>query len=137
MHPPNAMIDVVWSFDRVLLVISVLIGNQYCQKLCTLGANTLGMPNDYKSLEDAIKSFLEIHGLDEQAAIQRVISRWPELMGAPIEQQTEKLWFRAGIFYVKMNSPVWKHELHIGREKIRQLLNDQMGKEIIREVRII
>lgn len=95
------------------------------------------MSRDYKSLEDAIKSFLEIHGLDEQAAIQDVITRWPELMGAPIQQQTEKLWFRAGIFYVRMSSPVWKNELHMGREKLRQMLNEQMGKEIIREVRII
>lgn len=95
------------------------------------------MSEHYKSLGDAIKSFLEIHGLDEEAEIQAVIGRWPELMGSPIEQATEKLWFRAGVFYVKMNSPVWKHELQMGREKIRKLLNEQMGKEIIREVRIV
>ena len=95
------------------------------------------MSHDYKSLGDAIRSFLEIHGLDEQAAIQQVIARWPELMGAPIAQNTGKLWFRAGVFYVKMESPVWKHELQMGREKIRTMLNGEMGKEIIREVRIV
>ncbi|MDP5170452.1 MAG: DUF721 domain-containing protein [Bacteroidia bacterium] len=95
------------------------------------------MSKPYQSLGDAIKSFLEIHGLDEEAAIQQVIANWESLMGKPIAQVTEKIWFKGGIFFVRIASPVWKSELQLSREKIRTMLNEQMGKEIVREVRLV
>lgn len=95
------------------------------------------MEQQPQSLEDAIKAFLEHHGLSEEAAIQELISRWDQVMGKPIAQATEKVWFRAGVLYVRLNSPVWKSELQMGRSKLRTMLNEQMGQEIIREVKIV
>lgn len=94
------------------------------------------MSQPYQSLSDAIKAFLEIHGLEDEVAIQRLINDWERIMGKQIAQRTTRLSFKNGIFFVTLDSPVWKNELQLGREKIRELLNREIGKELIKEVRL-
>lgn len=92
--------------------------------------------NSYLPLGEAIDAFLRKHGLREQAKMQQLIAQWPTLMGNAIAHNTEKMWFNKGTFYVKMKSPVWKQELGMARNRIRQMLNQQLKEEIIQEVRI-
>lgn len=92
--------------------------------------------SNYMDLGEAIRAFLAKHGLQDEADIQQVIAEWETLMGKPIAQATEKMWFNKGIFYIKIKSPVWKNELQMARMKIRTLLNEKIGRELIEEVRI-
>jgi predicted nucleic acid-binding Zn ribbon protein len=92
--------------------------------------------SNYMDLGEAIRAFLAKHGLQDEADIQQVIAEWETLMGKPIAQATEKMWFNKGIFYIKIKSPVWKNELQMARIKIRTLLNEKIGRELIEEVRI-
>jgi len=92
---------------------------------------------DYLSLGDAINAFLRKHGLQHKAAIQKVIMNWEVLMGKPIAQATEKIWFDRGILYVKMNSPVWRSELQMARKKIAEVVNREAKDNIVAEVKII
>lgn len=90
----------------------------------------------YLSLGDAIQQFLAKHGLQDTAKVQEVISQWDVFMGKPIAANTEKLWFKDGILYIKMSSPIWKNELSLARNKIRQMVNAQIKQELVKEVRI-
>ena len=90
----------------------------------------------YMSLGDAIDAFLKKHGLKDEADIQQVINDWEKLMGKPIAQATEKMWFNKGVFYIKIKSPVWKQELQMARLKIKGLVNEQIGRELVEEVRV-
>ncbi len=92
--------------------------------------------NNYLSLGEAIEKFLERHGLKETAKIQEVLARWENLMGKPIAGNTEKIWFNKGTLYIKMKSPIWKNELLLARNKIRQMMNDQLKADIIKEVKV-
>jgi predicted nucleic acid-binding Zn ribbon protein len=88
------------------------------------------------SLGEAIESYLDSRGLKEQALVERVITEWPRIMGAAIAENTEKLWFHGGIFYVKIGSPVWKNELSLAKSKIKDMLNKELGGSLVSEVRI-
>ena len=90
----------------------------------------------YLSLGEAIEAFLEKHGLKDDVKIQRVITDWERLMGTPIAQNTEKIWFNKGILYIKVISPVWKNELQMARQKIRETVNREVRAEIVKEVRV-
>ena len=91
----------------------------------------------YLSLGEAIKAFLEKNGLTETAEIQRVMGDWERLMGAPIAQNTEKLWFKGGVLFVKVSSPIWKNELQMARQKIKDTLNAELSIALIEEVKIV
>lgn len=88
------------------------------------------------SLGEAIESYLDSRGLKEQALVERVITDWPRIMGKAIAENTEKLWFRDGVFYVKISNPVWKNELTMAKSKIKEMLNKELGGELVKEVRI-
>lgn len=88
------------------------------------------------SMGEAIQAFLKKNGLEEKSLIQGVIGNWGTLMGRPIKENTERIWYRDGVLYVKMNNPVWRNELNLGRSKIRDMLNKEMGKDLITQVKI-
>lgn len=89
------------------------------------------------SIGEAIEAFLEERGLKNQAAAERVITYWPQVVGHAIAENTESLWFREGVFYVRMRHPMWKNELSMAKSKLRELLNRAAGSEVVQEVRIL
>ena len=88
------------------------------------------------SIGEAIQAYLKERGLASDVAIQNVIGAWPRIMGQAIAENTERTWFQSGIFYIKMRNPVWKNELSMARSKIREILNREMGQDLIEEGRI-
>ena len=88
------------------------------------------------SIGEAIEAYLKERGLTSDVAIQKVLNSWPRIMGNAIAENTEKAWFNNGIFYLKMRTPVWKNELAMARSKIREMLNREIGSELIKEVRV-
>lgn len=89
------------------------------------------------NLGEAIAFFLETHGLRDQADMRRIIAQWENLMGKPIANHTEKLHFSEGILWAHINSPIWRNELSLCKLKIRDMINRQIGREVVKEVRIM
>ena len=89
------------------------------------------------SVGEAIQFYLKQNGLTEKVDVERVISEWPKIMGKAIAENTEQLWFRSGVFYVKMKTPIWKNELSLGKSKIKDFLNQEIGHDLIQEVKVI
>ncbi|MDW3651350.1 MAG: DUF721 domain-containing protein [Bacteroidia bacterium] len=95
------------------------------------------MADKYMSLGEAIQAFLDTHGIKDQTSVQTVINEWEQIMGKPIAQNTEKMWFNRNTLYIKMKSPVWRNELQMARLKIKKIVNEKMKKELIKEVKIM
>ena len=88
------------------------------------------------SIGEAIQAYLKERGISSDVAVQQVLDAWPRIMGNAIAENTEKAWFNSGIFYIKMRTPVWKNELSMARSKIKEILNREIGEDLIREVRV-
>lgn len=90
----------------------------------------------YLSLGEAIQAYLAKHNLTDDVLVQKVISDWSKLMGKPIAQQTEKIWYKDGVLYIKMSSPVWKNELQLARMKIKEVVNRHADRNLVVDVKI-
>ena len=97
----------------------------------------MAMRRNDMSLGEAIEFYLQSNGLKEKVQVEQLIMDWPRIMGKAIADHTEHLWFRAGIFYVRMKNPVWKTELGFAKSKIKDILNKELGTEMIEEVKIL
>ena len=95
------------------------------------------MADKYMSLGEAIQAFLDRHGIQDQTSVQTVINEWEQIMGKPIAQNTEKMWFNKNTLYIKMKSSVWRNELQMARLKIKHIVNEKMKKELIEDVKIM
>jgi predicted nucleic acid-binding Zn ribbon protein len=59
---------------------------------------------------------------------------WEAEMGRMIATYTRSLTLKNRVLYVVIESASLRSELHFGRDKIRQKLNDAIGEEFLSEV---
>jgi len=89
--------------------------------------------NDY-SLAEAMQAMLKEYRLGSQLNEMRVKTLWADLMGKTINTYTSQIAVRKGVLYISISSAALRHELSYGKDKIRDLLNAELGEEYIKEV---
>ena len=63
-----------------------------------------------------------------------VVEAWATLMGNGVNSYTKNVALRNNILYVELTSAVLREELSYGKNKIIQMINDELGKDVVREV---
>ncbi len=64
----------------------------------------------------------------------RVNEIWFELMGTNIANYTEKIALKGNTLFVSLNNAALRDELSYGKEKIIQMMNEQLGKTVIEKI---
>lgn len=90
--------------------------------------------NDNKSLSEALKDFVSSNKL--QTGLDKVNVRevWNARMGPAIEKYTTSIKLDGSTLYVQLSSSVLREELSYGKEKIIKLLNEELGKDLIKKL---
>ena len=89
-----------------------------------------------QSLGSVIKDLLRVYGLNDRMDEIEVKDAWIELMGAAIDHKTRGIRLKKGVLSIQFDSGVLKEEFSFAKEKIKVLINDKIGREVIQEVRI-
>ena len=66
----------------------------------------------------------------------KVQDAWEKTMGKNIQKYTYKVYYQKGILYVKLKSSVLKEELTFEKVKIIKLINNELGKEYIKDMEL-
>ena len=66
----------------------------------------------------------------------KVQDAWKKTMGKNIQKYTFKVVYRKGTLYVKLKSSVLKEELKYEKHKVIKLINNELGKEYIKDIEI-
>ena len=93
----------------------------------------MGKTND-KPLKEALQEMLKAFRLDEKFRQKQLISSWEKIMGPAVANRTTQLQFRDKKLFVYLNSASLREELFSEREKIKNLLNEEAGAEIVEEI---
>jgi hypothetical protein len=86
------------------------------------------------SLQEAMQSMIRQYRLEPQLNETRVKMLWEKLMGKTISTYTSKIRLHKNVLYLTILSAPLKHELSFAKEKIKSLLNDEIGEEVVKEV---
>ncbi|MFN0217135.1 MAG: DUF721 domain-containing protein [Saprospiraceae bacterium] len=89
--------------------------------------------NDY-SLAEAMQAMIKEYRLGSQLNEMRIKSLWASLMGKTINTYTSQITVRKGVLYLNILSAPLKHELSYAKDKIRDLLNAELGEDYIKDV---
>jgi len=92
------------------------------------------MKRDEQSLKDAIGSFLKTSRLSGRLANQKIIDGWEKIMGKMIAKHTKQISIYDKKLFLHLDSAPLKQELFYSREKIMQMLNEEAGEEVIKEI---
>lgn len=86
------------------------------------------------SLGEAIHRFIQSNNL--QAGIDKVDCKdaWTKLMGSGVNNYTNSVELKGDTLYVSLNSSVLREELSLGRSKIIKMMNEELGKELVKKL---
>ena len=90
--------------------------------------------NEQMNLRDALKEFIKENRL--QNGMDKVDAReaWAKLMGNGVNNYTQNVELRGETLFVSLTSSVLREELSYGKSKIVTMLNEELGKELIKKL---
>ncbi len=83
---------------------------------------------------DAFKDWLKDAKMDDKFRSAALINAWPQLLGPMIAKHTSAISIVNGVLFLSLDSAPLRQELFQSRDKIIQLLNQEAGAEVIKEV---
>ncbi|WP_298899935.1 DUF721 domain-containing protein [uncultured Psychroserpens sp.] len=90
--------------------------------------------NDHLPISDILKEFVDNNKL--QAGLDKVDVReaWSKMMGNGVNNYTTDIKLDRDTLYVSLSSSVLREELSYGKQKIIDMLNESVGKEVIKKL---
>lgn len=90
--------------------------------------------SEENSIADVLKEFIEVNRL--QAGFDKINVReaWKKLMGNGVNSYTIDIILKRNTLYVALSSSVLREELSYGKAKIIEMLNEDLKKDLIREI---
>ena len=90
--------------------------------------------NEHISISEALKEFVEKNKLQPGLDKVNVRDVWNSQMGPAIEKYTTAIKLDRETLFVQLSSSVLREELSYGKEKIVRMLNEELGKELIKKL---
>ena len=90
-----------------------------------------------QNLGDAIKQMIVDLGLEEKIISVQAEELFQDMMGKYIMGYVEFFSVKNQVLQIKIKSPELKNELLYGKSKIMEHINQEIGKEYIKEIRFL
>jgi len=90
--------------------------------------------NEHNKLSDLLKDFVKANHLEEGLDKVHVHEAWDELMGSGISKYTTNIQLKGDTLHVELTSSVLREELSYGKDKIISMMNEALGKELIKKL---
>ena len=86
------------------------------------------------SISEVLKQFIITNKLENGMDKIDVEQAWKNLMGNGVNSYTQEVILKGSTLYVKLTSAVLREELSYGKQKIIAMLNEELRKEIVKEL---
>jgi predicted nucleic acid-binding Zn ribbon protein len=89
---------------------------------------------DIVPLKDGIKALLKAYRLQGKLNEVFVVSSWERIMGKAVALKTQEIYISNSKLFVRLSSAPLKHELVMAKTRVMELINDEVGETVIKEV---
>jgi len=90
--------------------------------------------HEESSVQDVLGKMIQGYNLETGFDKLNVREAWIRLLGPGIAKYTEQVELRRSTLFVKLTSNVLREELSYGLDKIRMMLNEDLGKDIVSKI---
>jgi predicted nucleic acid-binding Zn ribbon protein len=90
-----------------------------------------------RTLKEWLQVFVQSPQIRAKLYQTRIEKMWKDLMGPVISSYTRKIKLDEQVLFIYVDSASLKSELTIMKENIRSLVNEKLGEEFVKEVRIL
>ncbi|HXJ97327.1 MAG TPA: DUF721 domain-containing protein [Gelidibacter sp.] len=89
---------------------------------------------DQLTISELLKEFVDTNKLQNGLDKVNVREAWEQIMGNGVNNYTTAIQLEQGTLYVQLSSSVLREELSYGKEKIIKILNESLGKEVVKKL---
>lgn len=90
--------------------------------------------NENQPIQDILKEFVKTNKLENGLNKVNVREAWTNLMGNGVNNYTTTIELKQDTLYVQLSSSVLREELSYGTEKIISMLNESLGKQLVKKL---
>ncbi len=90
--------------------------------------------NEHSPISDILKEFVDTNNLQQGLDKVNVRNAWENMMGNGVNNYTTNIVLKQDTLYVQLSSSVLREELSYGKEKIIAMLNESLGKDVIKKL---
>ena len=90
--------------------------------------------SNQSTVGDVLKQIIQVNKLQPGMDQIDVKEAWQNLMGNGVNSYTKKVSLRGSTLYVELSSSVLREELSHGKSKIIAMINEELKREVIKEV---
>ena len=90
-----------------------------------------------KHLKKAIEEAIDGAGIKSALSQEAAVVLWGSIVGEAVSSVTKAERVESGVLIVKVETAVWRQELHMQKEEIINKINKKIGTRAITEIRFI
>ncbi len=90
--------------------------------------------NNESSIGDVLKEIIQVNKLQPGIDQIAVKEAWKALMGNGVNSYTRNIILKGNTLYVELTSAVLREELSFGKDKIINMINDELRRDVVKEV---
>ena len=90
--------------------------------------------SDIVPLSDGITALLRTYRLQGKLNEVTVVASWERVMGKAVAMKTQQIYVSNSKLFVRLSSAPLKHELVMAKTRVLEILNAEVGEDIIKEV---
>ncbi|WP_136467184.1 DUF721 domain-containing protein [Flagellimonas onchidii] len=90
--------------------------------------------NSHIPLSEALNEFIKENKLQKGMDKVNAKDAWAKLMGNGVNNYTNGVELKNETLYVSLSSSVLREELSMGKSKIVAMLNEELGRELIKKI---
>ncbi len=89
---------------------------------------------EHRTLSEVLKDFVTENRLED--GLDKIDARdaWVNLMGNGVNNYTTNVVLKNDTLYVSLSSAVLREELSYGKDKMIKMLNESLGKDLIKHI---
>ncbi len=90
--------------------------------------------NSDLSLGDALREFIQENKLEKGMDKVNAKEAWKKLMGNGVNNYTTAVELQNEVLFVSLSSSVLREELSHGKTKIIAMINEELGKDLVKKI---
>ncbi|WP_291285585.1 DUF721 domain-containing protein [Flavobacterium sp.] len=90
--------------------------------------------NNQSTIGAVLQQIIQVNKLQPGMDQIDVKEAWRQLMGNGVNTYTKNVALKGSTLYVELGSAVLREELSHGKSKIVKMINEELGREVVKEV---
>ena len=87
-----------------------------------------------KPIKNIIESFVEQDSISDGIFNIKIQKAWENAVEKKILDYTKEIYVKGDILYIKVSNPILKQEILHSRQKVINLINEELEKDLIKKI---